>query len=166
VFGESVDALDGASMSIQRRAVPPAARTLDLTADFLPRISAPSYDQTDPARPAMSWTAEGSLADTDGGALLFAWADVGGPRQEWALLVPPGVASPVQAPALPQDLASWAPHAAVEYQPGTIWFVDADWVGSYDDLRTGVGLSFVFGDSNQVFPDADAAVQVTMSGEL
>ncbi len=166
MFGPSTDALDGAAMIIERHATPIASRTVDLTDDFLPRISLPAYDQTDPARPTMSWTADRSLAATDGGAVLFAWSESQGPRQEWGMLVPPDVVSPVQVPALPAELASWAPAAGADYETGTIWFVDADWVSSYDELRTGVGVGFVFGDGNDVFPDSDALVKVTMSGDL
>jgi hypothetical protein len=164
MYGGGIESLESAVMIVERNATPPASRAYDLSLDFLPRVSLPAYDTADPARPEMIWTAAASLADTDGGAVLFAWSEGEGPRQEWGLLVPPDTASPLAVPALPAELASWAPTAAAEYDMGTIWFVDADWVASYDELRNDVGFTFVFGDGNDVFPDADALVKVTMSG--
>jgi hypothetical protein len=162
LFGKSIGTLDSYSTIIEHDVVPPAWRSYDLTQDFLPRVSVPTYDATDPARLAILWTTGGSLAGADGAALEFAWR-VDGMRQEWHVLVPPDVAAPFQLPALPPELASFAPPAGAELLTGTVWFLDADWVSSYQELRKRVGLSFVFNAMEDLYPAGDARVKITRS---
>lgn len=164
MFGTSVEDLAGASMMITRAAEPPAARTVDLTADFLPRLSPPTLDIAEPGRPAATWIAARELSGADGGAITFEWEEAAS-REEWVILVPPDVTLPVRVPALPNGLAGWAPPAAATFDDGRILFIDADWVAGWDALRAELGVAFAF-RGEQVMPAADATMRVTMSGDL
>ncbi|HKE15720.1 MAG TPA: hypothetical protein VKB80_12680 [Kofleriaceae bacterium] len=140
------------------------SRVLDLTADFLPRISPPIFDTSDPVHPSMAWTVDGALAGVDGGELQFGWTDPGSYGQGWAVLVPPDVALPVRLPALPDELTMWAPTAAATFYQGGVQLVDAAWISSYDELRRGGGFGALFG--NDVLPNSDASAKITQSGHF
>jgi hypothetical protein len=159
-FGASAIAVDGRSGLVRRRSSPPTADTIDLAADLLPRVTSPAYDQAAPSRPAIAWSAAGSVASSDGGAVRFAWDR----SEQWVVLVPPGVASPVRLPGLPEALSSWAPGGSSALDPATVWFVDAGWISSYRQFRTEFGASWFLG--RRTYPDGDSLLRFTAGGRF
>jgi hypothetical protein len=141
-FGTKID-VTGLSYVVQRSESPSASLSLDLSADLLPRVSQPSYDTTEPRRPALSWTAPLDLGKSDGAVARFAWSESGGFAEDWTCLLPPATTAPFKLPALPEALSSWAPSASVTYRPGTIQFFDPDWVTSYRELRRNIGFTLL-----------------------
>ena len=77
-------------------------QTVPLASALLPRLS--NVDVSDGVRAEMSFSA-GSLAGADGGIATFSWDET----STWRVVVPPGTASPIVLPALPDDLAAHRP---------------------------------------------------------
>jgi hypothetical protein len=155
------DEMDGGSVIIEQRATLPATRSIDLAAELLPRVPRPVYDTADPIRPALAWAPVPSLATTDGGAVTFAWTTPDATYHWWFVLVPPDVGGAVRLPALPAALAPWAPDASSSFERASVWFLDADWLASYDELRRELGLQFRVDPHARYFPDADATMRFT-----
>jgi hypothetical protein len=158
-FGPAPGHYNGHSYIVERAVSPPALRSVNLGADLLARVSPPVYDLSDPGRPTLSWAAPASIAETDGGAVSLYFSEAGVP-QVWSFLIPPDTPGTVQAPALPEELASWAPSATASYAPGTVDFFDADWMTSYDDLRQGPGFGLALG-TRDGFPEGASSTRFT-----
>lgn len=164
-MGAVAAAVVGESTVVHQTAVPPASRAVDLSHDLLPRMSPPSYDRSVAGRPALTWTAQAALADTDGASGLFTWQEGEGQLQLWIVLAPPDVGSRVQLPALPDELASWAPTAFASMGVSAVVFVEADWLSSYRQLRREAGMDFVFDDQRSLLPPTgDAVLRMTVGG--
>jgi hypothetical protein len=167
-FGASgVDAVSvqGESTLVHQTTVPPARRTVDLTADLLPRLPTPSYDRSVADRPVLTWAPQTGLEDTDAAVAVVAWREGEGPYDLWVILAPADIGARVQVPALPAELASWGPTAFVAMDLGAVAFVDADWLTSYTQVRREAGLDFLFDDQQSLLPaSGDAVVRMTAGG--
>ncbi len=160
--GDTKQRIWGTSTQTRRWAVPPATLAIDLTSDLLPLVPAPTYDRSNPVRPAVTWTPV-APASIDGGVVDVGWRDQGEPfGYRWTLLVPPGGAR-VQVPSLPTELAEWAPGTEAVFSGGQVSLYDADWVSSYDQLRREIGFAFRLGYPTTIFPTG-GVLNRTVSG--
>jgi hypothetical protein len=82
-------------------AAPTATQTVAL-GGLLPRLTA--VDVSGGVRAELSFGG-GSFADSDGGIATFGWEET----STWRVIVPPGTASPITLPALPDQLAALRP---------------------------------------------------------
>lgn len=111
----------------QRIAGTATSATLDLGGNaLLPEITSITADSITTARPKVTWTAAAALGGTDSGVIEITW-----PSGKWTFLVPPGTTT-VTAPALPTEVATWAPDAPVD---PTAAFFESDLVPGYDVVR-------------------------------
>lgn len=76
---------------------------------FLPQLTDAKLDRTNGARPLVSWAGDTSTAA--GGIVNLAY-DVDGGTVVWSIVIAPASARAL-APALPVDLAGWAPTTAI-----------------------------------------------------
>lgn len=164
VYGSDLEEPDGASMLV-RRMTTPTDLALDLGADLLPRLPAPSIDPSVLGRPTATWPAV-DIPAADGGGAYFVWNEGSGDLEDWTVVIPPDVGGRVQLPELPEDLATWAPTAAATFGRATVLFADADWLSSYRGLRETIGFALAQGDQRTIFPAADATLRVTIAGDL
>jgi hypothetical protein len=149
---DSISALGGSAFSFvaaATRTAPPATSenaTLDLSK--LPFFTSSAVDTTDggtPEQPTVTWTSAGSFAASDGIVTAMQWYAAptdGGEAYtygSWTILAPP-TATSVQAPALPSQLAAWAPAAnAGYYSPPSVAAVQASFLTGYPQLRAQFG---------------------------
>jgi len=114
--------------------------TVDATPlGVLPQISQTNIDQTNSARPALSWTtAQGSLASTTGliGNLMWDGTDDAGAaiNGNWTIVAPSSATS-LQAPALPASAGAYAPLPDASIQ-NVLQGLTGTAVPSYGQLRT------------------------------
>jgi hypothetical protein len=140
-----VDLPDGgvAFSVMATRAAPDAGPPgLDFS-QVLPFIDSVSVYAADPSRPAVTWQADaGGLAAVDGTVAAVTWQDVG-PNESyvygtWVVFGPPA-ATTLTLPALPSDVASWAPSdSATLGSPTPVGLIDATFLSGYADLRANI----------------------------
>ncbi len=135
-----------------RGAAPTTSTTtsLDLS-QILPLISAATLDSTTPARPSVTWTADGSLASTDGAVVVIRWItrlDGGGTASgTWTIVLPP-TATIAKAPTLPSTAAAWAPDATSTFlSPPFVFFIDGSFLPGYAQLRAITGSFSALGNA-------------------
>jgi len=107
-----------------------ASGTVDLGAALLPHVTAVSA--TDDPRPVVSWTAAGAGAGADVVQIALRRSDVSG-SHEWIVYAPPSPVSSLTLPALPQELASYAPSIALDSV--RVRLLGADFADGFDAFR-------------------------------
>ncbi|MBX3185385.1 MAG: hypothetical protein KF819_00155 [Labilithrix sp.] len=131
---------EAAISAVSTRAPTPTANTsasVDLST-LLPLITSATLNTATPARPAVSWTASGSLAAADGSLVVIRWfQETADPpiSGTWSIVTSPTKTS-VTFPALPASASSLAPSASASFdQPPLIVTVEASFIADYTALR-------------------------------
>lgn len=129
------------SVRLQTRRAPANATAITFAfGDFLPEITAPTFDAATPARPKLSWT--GDTAATTGGIAHFGYDGAEDGFFDWTFVVKAGTTS-VQAPALPAEAAAWVPPPTTTidelYDP-QIDFLESTVLTSRDLRRQAAGV--------------------------
>jgi hypothetical protein len=78
--------------------------SVDFATDLPPVLNQPQLTDVNTFRPGITWSAAGDLSSTDVGIVQFSWKR-GQAFVSWAIDFPPGFASPVRIPELPDNLA-------------------------------------------------------------
>jgi len=112
-FGIPISAV---SFGIAILGVAPAdSHTVNLANTMLPRIAgAYATNDANPSRPTLTWLTDGDASGAEAALVIIGYGDGfpdGGPRAAWMFMSPNPGAGSVQAPVLPDALASFAPMA-------------------------------------------------------
>lgn len=117
----------------------PSQVSIDLGTE-LPRTATDGVlDLSDATRPRLSWTVSGTDTVTDLTVVQVSCSD-GGVRHAWQLVTKPQENGPVQLPAMPPSLASFAPTATATYDTPSVSYIAASWVTEgWDRIRKAGG---------------------------
>lgn len=117
----------------------PSQVSIDLAAE-LPRTATDGvFDLSDAVRPRLSWTVSGTDTVTDMTLVQVSCSD-SGVRRAWQLVTKPQENGPVQLPAMPPALASYAPTSTATYDTPSVSYIAASWVTEgWDRIRKAGG---------------------------
>lgn len=153
----------------------PSKSTLMVDAQALgyPQFNNVSVDSTMPGRPAVRFTADGAIPDSAEGTIAFAfWMDPSGGQEswQWIILGPPGTASPMRAPQLPDDFLTdpsggnprWPPPASYTVAALVAGTFEVGDLTGWDEVRTKRGIGLV-GDDGFLKLDAPVGAKSVIS---
>jgi hypothetical protein len=149
VFSDSNDVFQYVG-GATRSAPPTASQSVSFDLSTLPLITGASLDTTDagtPLQPSVTWTtAPGSVSAANGIYVSTQWygsvvteAGTEYTNGTWTILAPPNATS-VHAPALPSQVAAWAPPAGATWVDlPRVAIIQASFLSGYAGLRAVVG---------------------------
>jgi hypothetical protein len=127
------DSADFAMFGVVKREPSASATTLDM-AQALPRITSPAATLSASGRAEASWSSVAPLTTSDGGYVILGWSQPINATElayfTWTFVVPPN-ATTVQAPAVPEDVAS----PKTDIDTATIAFVESSLVPGYKEWK-------------------------------
>jgi hypothetical protein len=121
-------------------------------------------DETNPARPDVSWTTAAEATEFDVTLLRVSWYDsTSGLSLSWNLMLPPGTQAPVTLPAIPASLPSFQPQTYLEPPNAQVELVDYSFLAGYRAWVSQVGPPELSYHAKDFWPQAPATSRRTQS---